>query len=119
MFDTYIKVYGRRIHRLARRLSCDDPDLADDLEQEARIAIWRFDPKRVRTNEAAIIMRVARDAMLKWRRREYSARSPLVMRQRHAARSVIPVVTEQKIIPIRRFAPRHHNATPVMQQRAA
>jgi hypothetical protein len=58
---------------MAIRLACYYLDLARDLEQEVGIAIWRFNPVRVRNSESAIVMRVARDAMLKWIRREESA----------------------------------------------
>ena len=119
MFSSHIKVYGHRIHRLARRLSLGDPDLADDLEQEARIAVWRFDSARVRSNEAAILMRIARDAMLKWRRRENAANGRSTVWRRPPVRQVNPVATDPKIVPIRRGTPRHRDATPGTEQRAA
>ncbi|HXC26009.1 MAG TPA: sigma factor [Gemmatimonadaceae bacterium] len=119
MFDIYINVYGHRIHRLARRLSCGDPDLADDLEQEARIAIWRFDPSRATLNEAAIVMRVARDAMLKCRNRERRAHRITGTWRRRPKKQRIPRVTKQHPVPTSRFAPRHPDQAPVSKPLAA
>jgi hypothetical protein len=56
------------IHR-----ACYYLDLARDMEQEGGMAIWRFNPVRVRNGESTMVMRVVRDAMLKWIRREESA----------------------------------------------
>jgi hypothetical protein len=119
MFASYIKVYGRRIHRMAIRLALYDLDLADDLEQAGRIAIWRFNPVRVRNSESAIVMRVARDAMLKWIHREERAQIIIPLSLIPPVRLQAPTTTEQNVAPIRRIVPRHRDALPVMDRLAA
>jgi hypothetical protein len=64
-------------------------------------------------------MRVARDAMLKWRRRERRSRHITATWRSRPVRQRTPSVTKRKIVPIRRFAPRHTDKTPVSKLRAA
>ena len=119
MCEVQLLRYHASIRRLALRRARHDRDLADDLEQEACIAVWRFDARRVRGNERAIIMRVALDAMRKWLRREGRARLLIPRRQGPPARRPVPAVTEPRIIPLRRAAPRHLGAAPLDDLRAA
>ena len=119
MCEVQLLRYRAAIHRLALRRARHDRDLADDLEQEACIAVWRFDARRVRGSERAIIMRVALDAMRKWLRREGRARVLIPRRQGPPARRPVSAVPETRIVPLRRAAPRHMGAAPLHDRRAA
>jgi hypothetical protein len=104
---------------MAIHLACYDLDLARDLEQEVGMAMWRFNPVRIRNSESAMVMRVARDAMLKWICCEKRAQIIVPLSLIPPARLQVPTTTEQNTVPIRRIVPRHRDALPVMDRLAA
>ena len=119
MCEALVVAYEARIRRLAEKTARQDADVADDLAQVARIAVWQLDPGRVHTNEQAVVMRVALDAMRMWLRQERRARLITPPQRPVPARRPQPPDERHHIVPIRRFAPRHLDAAPLDERRAA
>jgi hypothetical protein len=115
-FARYHVEWERRIVALSRRLSRGDRDLAQDLEQVGRCALWQLDLVCVRGEETRYIWRTLRNRMLNAVRQERRARIivPQWQRSRRLARCKVERVshTPKRRELHKRGAPRHYGAEP-------
>lgn len=65
----YYKRYLPVMKAIARKLAKQDNELAEDLEQEAALALLRLDPKRATTNEDAFVRMALRNSMVDYLRK--------------------------------------------------
>lgn len=108
-FDALLAVWQDRIRALASRLARGNRDLAADLEQTGRIALWECRAERAYRNQEAWIYRVVRNRMIDVVRTEGRARvitpeaQPSGRRRRAAG---------DRPRSRRNMVPRHWNAMP-------
>ena len=115
-FARYYVEWDMRIRSLACRLSRRDRDLAQDLKQLGRCALWQLDLVRVRGDETRYIWRILRNSMVDGLRRECAARVivPCWRYDRRLTRrtreSVLRMSKRRDLH--KRGAPRHYGAAP-------
>jgi DNA-directed RNA polymerase specialized sigma24 family protein len=64
----YYPLYESDLMAIARRFARTDDDLYEDLLQEARLTLLRFEPAKVHTNERACIRQAVRNSIIDWLR---------------------------------------------------
>jgi len=69
-FDTTLARLRRFLRRLALALARGDPDVADEMVQEAMIRLWEIDPARYEPADLSFVRGVLRNRMIDVRRRE-------------------------------------------------
>jgi hypothetical protein len=123
-FARYYEEWEMRIRSLSRRLSRRDRDLAQDLEQVGRCALWQLELACIKGDEKRYIWRMLRNHMLDVVRRENRARVIVPQwrcdrrRARCKAESASHIPKRRELH--KRGAPRHHGAAPYsVEDRAA
>jgi hypothetical protein len=114
-FEYYYARWAKRIQYLARRLADGDHDLADDLEQTGRCALWRLEMENITGDRERYIWSMLRHQMIDVLRQERREHSVMLWRPSKAVRPRLALV---RVILRRRGAPQHRGAAPYREDDA-